>query len=103
VTFKKGNNEETKLQEIKLVCYPNPFHLGNLTLVNYLANSSDVIIEIYDNASKLLLSIEIGNQPAGNFTYIIDDIKLESLFSPGCYLIKMKTNDYVNNIKLIVR
>lgn len=80
----------------KFKLFPNP-SAGNFTLCYNLTIPSDVTIEIFNSKGQLLKILSINNQSSGLNHLQIDGSNFES----GLYVLRVKTNAFVNTIQLI--
>ena len=78
--------------------FPNPF--DQTTTVNYsLEKGANVSFVLYDNAGRVIRQEDAGMQAAGQHQFDLDRNGLTS----GVYHLRMMADDYVGNLKLIVK
>ena len=80
--------------------WPNPFG-SSATIAIDLHESTFVNIEMYDIIGQYITTIENAKRPAGKLTYNVDKEKLG--LASGTYLIKVKTNETVSLLKVLVQ
>jgi hypothetical protein len=101
-TFKsKGGTASAKLagiSNIDVQITPNP--VNDMAVIRYsVENTSNIDFQIYDLQGKLVKSINLSNQPAGNNEISID----ASEFGSGTYLIRMNAGTQKASSKFVVK
>lgn len=93
ITFRVTANEYVSVENIVqpvqyslLSAYPNPFN-STSTISYFVPKSSDVKINVFDLAGRMVSTVVNGNHQAGNFTTSWNARDLKS----GVYLIKLET------------
>ncbi|MCG2587390.1 T9SS type A sorting domain-containing protein [Rhodohalobacter sulfatireducens] len=77
--------------------YPNPFNPVT-TIRYYLAQESDVTLDIFDLSGTRVVTLQAGNVEAGYHDVEFDGRNLAS----GVYMYRLKTSDFVRTRKMIL-
>ncbi|NBC03161.1 MAG: T9SS type A sorting domain-containing protein [Bacteroidetes bacterium] len=77
--------------------YPNPFNPVT-TIRYYLAQESDVTLDIFDLSGTRVITLQTGNVEAGYHDVEFDGRNLAS----GVYMYRLKTSDFVRTRKMIL-
>ena len=80
--------------------YPNPF-TNNANIIYQLKETATVNITITDVLGKELVLFHNENQAAGKYELAVNSADLN--LSAGIYFVKMKTNDQLNTLKIIIK
>lgn len=90
----KDNNPN----KLTLTAYPNPFVSTLILDYDLPVASANVTVEIFDIQSRLILRKELGRQGIGRRSL---KLNVQQDMSPGTYLIKLKSDDKSQIIKLV--
>ena len=96
-TWSPSTNIEDELNTSDVIVFPNPT-TGNVNLKFSLNKNARTTIIVKDITGKTILSLEKGDLSAGNYSETIDLSKN----SKGIYFYELKTNESVNNGKIVL-
>ncbi len=92
-----GIKENNKFTANTLINYPNPFR--NSTTIEYkITETCNVNISLFDNQGHYVRNIFNENKTPGTYTLLFNGNDL----SPGIYLYKIKTDNYVGYNKMVI-
>ena len=95
----KSGIEEIALPDNSLMIYPNPAS-GSINVKFAFAKDEYASVGIYSLDGKLLSTLFSGNLTNGNHDLNFDISKLT--FAAGVYIIKLRTNEFILNRKLLI-
>ncbi len=87
---------DVKSCENQMKLYPNPAQNG-FYVEQYLSSGGFVAIEMIDLSGKVIKSIQLGNQPVGNFNY-----RIENDLPAGTYLFRLKSPAGITTGKVLI-
>jgi M6 family metalloprotease-like protein len=89
-------------ENVRFLAWPNPF-TDKITINYYLPEERAVSIDLFDSKGQLVKSLVNGMQPTGDYQYIWDTGNGYGMLNRGLYLLRFRSGEQTEQIKMICR